>query len=73
MAEWLLLFSVIWQSRVLISLRLLTGFIFRPSIPGLGPLVVAGAGAVAVFVLVLIFPFKIISISLNYFNGVLVS
>ena len=71
MAEWLLLFSVIWQSRVLISLRLLTGFIFRPSIPGLGPLVVAGA--VAVFVLVLIFPFKIISISLNYFNGVLVS
>ena len=71
MAEWLLLFSVILQSRVLISLRLLTGFIFRPSIPGLGPLVVAGA--VAVFVLVLIFPFKIISISLNYFNGVLVS
>ena len=71
MAEWLLLFSVIWHSRVLISLRLLTGFIFRPSIPGLGPLVVAGA--VAVFVLVLIFPFKIISISLNYFNGVLVS
>ena len=31
-------FSVIWQSRVLISLRLLTGFILRPSriqIPGL--------------------------------------
>ena len=79
MAEWLLLFSVIWQSRVLISLLLLTGFIFRlefnpefNSRPRVQlPIVVVVA--VAIFVLILIFPFHIISITLNYFNGVFVS
>ena len=38
MAEWLVLFSVIWQPRVLISFRPPTGFIFRLSriqFPGL--------------------------------------